>query len=164
MKVILIEDVPGLGNAGDIKEVALGYARNYLIPKGLAVVATPSAVKEWQARLEARRAREARETERATALADRMAALTLTFQAKAGPTGRLYGSVTTADIAEALERELGVPFDRRKIESDPLREIGEHMVSVRLAREVVAQVRVVVAAEEGEEEAAEVEASEEAED
>ncbi len=144
MKVILIENVPGLGSMGEIKEVATGYARNYLIPKGLAVVATPSSIQEWKARLEARAAREAREAQQAAELAERMSSLTLTFHAKAGPTGRLYGSVTTAEIAEKLEQELGVPIDRRKILSDPLREIGEHTVAVRLAHGVEAQVRVVV--------------------
>ena len=154
MKVILIENVPGLGNVGEVKDVAPGYARNYLIPRGLAVVATPGAVQEWETRLKARMAREAREAEKAAELAERISALTLTFQAKAGPTGRLYGSVTTADIAEALERELGLAIDRRKIESDPLREVGEHTVTVRLAREATAALRVVVEAEgEGDAEA-----------
>lgn len=147
MKVILIENVPGLGDRGEIKEVAPGYARNYLIPKGLAVVATPGAVQEWKARLAARAAREAREAQQAAELAERMSALTLTFRAKAGPTGRLYGSVTTAEIAERLGQELGVSIDRRKILSDPLREVGEHTVTVRLTHGVEAQVRVVVEAE-----------------
>ena len=151
MKVILKQDVPGLGTAGEIKEVALGYARNYLIPKGLAEAATPGVVKMVQEQLKARAEREARLAERAAELAEKMSALTLTFQAKAGPTGRLYGSVTTADIAEALGKELGVPVDRRKILSDSLREVGEHTVSVRLSRDVEAQVRVVVQAEGAEE-------------
>lgn len=154
MKVILIEDVPGLGKIGEVKNVAPGYARNYLIPRGLAVVATPGAVQEWRARLKARMEREAREAEKASELAERISGLTLTFQAKAGPTGRLYGSVTTSDIAEALGRELGLEIDRRKIESDPLREVGEHTVIVRLARDTRAALRVVVEAEgEGDAEA-----------
>ncbi|HID90156.1 MAG TPA: 50S ribosomal protein L9 [Anaerolineae bacterium] len=147
MKVILIENVPGLGNIGEVKDVAPGYARNYLIPKGLAVVATPASVQEWKARLATRAARAAREAQRAADLAERMSSLTLTFRAKAGPTGRLYGSVTTAEIAEKLGQELGVSVDRRKILCDPLREVGEHMVTVRLAHGVEAQVRVVVEAE-----------------
>jgi len=147
MKVILIENVPGLGVMGEVKDVSPGYARNYLIPRGLAVVATPGSLQEWKARLEARAARETREAQQAAELAERISALTLTFRAKAGPTGRLYGSVTTADIAKALEKELGISVDRRKIESDPLREVGEHQVAVRLARDVTAQVRVVVEAE-----------------
>lgn len=166
MKVILTQDVPDLGVAGDIKEVAMGYARNYLIPKGLAVVATASKVKTVQAEQKARARQEARAAEEATVLAERMSALTLTFQAKAGPTGRLYGSVTTADIAEALERELGVQFDRRKITSGPLRQVGEHTILVRLSSDVEAQVQGVVQAEgvegeEGAEETAEAPVEEE---
>ncbi|HEC33337.1 MAG TPA: 50S ribosomal protein L9 [Chloroflexi bacterium] len=151
MKVFLLQDVAGLGVAGEIKDVAKGYARNYLIPKGLAVVATPGTLKMARVQQEARAEREARVAERAAELAERMAALTLTFQAKAGPTGRLYGSVTTADIAEALERELGVRFDKRKILTDPLREVGEYTIRVRLSRNTEAQARVVVQAEGAEE-------------
>ncbi|HID88404.1 MAG TPA: 50S ribosomal protein L9 [Anaerolineales bacterium] len=151
MKVLLTQDVPGLGTAGEVKEVALGYARNYLIPKGLAVAATPGTLRMVQAQQKAQKEREARLAERVAELSERMATLTLTFQAKAGPTGRLYGSVTTADIAEALERELGVRFDRRKIASSPLREVGEHTILVRLSRDVEVQVPVVVQAEGAEE-------------
>lgn len=147
MKVLLTQDVPALGQAGDVKDVAPGYARNYLIPKGLAVAATPGTVRMVQAHRQAQAQREARLTEQASGLAQRMAGLTLTLQARAGPSGRLYGSVTPADIAQALGRELGVTIDRRKILSDPLRQVGEHTVSVRLSREVVGQVRVVVKAE-----------------
>jgi large subunit ribosomal protein L9 len=151
MRVLLTQDVHGLGSAGEVKEVAAGYARNYLIPKGLAVPARPGTVKMMQAHQKAQAKREARVAEQATQIAERMAALTLTFEAKAGPTGRLYGSVTTADIAGALEQELGTSLDRRKIMSDPLREVGEHTVSVQLSRDVVAQVQVVVHAEGAEE-------------
>jgi large subunit ribosomal protein L9 len=154
MKVILTQDVPDLGDAGDIKDVATGHARNFLIPRGLAVAATRGAVKTAQVQKKVRKRQEIRLTEQAESLAERMAALTLTFQAKAGPTGRLYGSVTTADIAGALERELGVRLDRRKIQSGPLREIGEHTVSVQLSHEVEAQVQAVVRGE-GEEETTE---------
>ncbi len=147
MKVILKQDVSGLGTRGEIKEVAPGYARNYLFPRGLAEAATPGSVKAIQEQLKAQAARETRLAERAAELAGKISALTLTFQAKAGPTGRLYGSITTADIAEALEHALGIPFDRRKVLSDPLREVGEHRVAVRLSHEVEAQVRVVVQAE-----------------
>jgi large subunit ribosomal protein L9 len=151
MKVILKQDVPDLGQAGEIKDVAMGYARNYLIPKGFAVVATPGALKQWQIEQEAQSARESRLAERATELTEQLSALSLTFEAKAGPTGRLYGSVTTADIADALRREAGVRIDRRKIESDALREVGEHVVSVRVSSDAVAEVTVVVKGEEMEE-------------
>ncbi len=147
MKVILMQDVSGLGKAGDVKEVATGHGRNYLLPKGLAVVATPSALKQLQVQHKAQEKREVQLVERASELVERLSGLTLTFQAKAGPTGRLYGSVTTADIAAALEQEAGVRLERRYILSDPLREVGEHTVSVRVARDTVAQVRVMVLAE-----------------
>lgn len=147
MKILLMQNVPGLGVAGDVKNVAMGYARNYLIPKELAVLADPGTVKVAQAQQKAQEKREAHLSERAVELAEQMAALRLTFQAKAGPTGRLYGSITTAEIAEALGKKLGVVIDRRKILDEPLRDVGKHTVSVRLSAEVVGQVQVVIQAE-----------------
>ncbi|RLC92518.1 MAG: 50S ribosomal protein L9 [Chloroflexi bacterium] len=151
VKIILTRDVPNLGQAGEVKDVATGYARNYLIPKGLAVKATAGALKEFEQRraVEARRAE--RLAARAEALAQRLNSLTLTFEAKASEKGRLFGSITTADIAETLEREVGEKFDRRKhILSEPIRQVGEHTVPVRLAPGVVAEVKVVVKPEGGE--------------
>jgi large subunit ribosomal protein L9 len=151
VKIILTRDVPNVGDAGDVKNVAAGYARNYLIPRGLAVKATPGALKAFERRRTAESSREERLAARAEALAARLTELTLTFEAKAGEKGRLYGSVTTADMAEALEREVGEKFDRRKnILSDPIRQVGRHTVSVRLAPDVVAEVKVVVKPEGGE--------------
>jgi len=147
MKVLLKQDVHGLGTTGEIKDVAVGYARNYLLPRGLAVVATPGALKTTQAQQEAQARREARMAERAADLGRQIAATHLEFAAKAGPSGRLYGSITTADIAEALERELGMRFDRRKILSDPLREVGHHTVPLRLSADVTAELQVTVRAE-----------------
>ena len=165
MKVILTRDVPNVGDAGDVKNVAAGYARNYLIPRGLAVKATPGTLKEFERRRTAEASREERLAARAQELAGRLSNVTLAFEAKAGETGRLYGSVTTGDMAEALEREIGEKFDRRKnILSDPIRQVGRHTISVRLAPDVVAEVKVVVKPEGGElpEEAA-AEPAEEAE-
>ena len=151
MKVILTRDVPKIGEAGDVKDVAAGYARNYLIPKGLAVKATPGALKQFERRRVAEASREERLASRAQALAGRLSEITLAFEAKAGETGRLYGSITTGDIAEALEREVGEKFDRRKnILSDPIRQVGRHTISVRLAPDVVAEVKAVVKPEGGE--------------
>jgi large subunit ribosomal protein L9 len=151
VNVILTRDVPNLGQAGDVKKVATGYARNYLIPRGLAVKATPGAVKEFERRRAAEARRGQRMAERATALARRLSTVTLTFEAKCSEKGRLFGSITPADIAEALEREVGETFDRRKhITSEPIREIGEHVVSVRLTADVEAGVKVVVTPEGGE--------------
>jgi large subunit ribosomal protein L9 len=151
VKVILTRDVPNLGQVGDVKDVAAGYARNYLIPKELAMKATPGALKEFERRRAAEGRREERLTARAEALSQRLSDVTLTFEAKASEKGRLFGSITTADIAEALGREVGEKFDRRKhILSEPIRQVGEHVVSVRLAADVVAEVKVVVEPEGGE--------------
>ena len=151
MKVILTQDVPNLGHAGDVKNVADGYARNYLFRQGLAVKASPGKLKEFEHLRVAAAHREERTAARAEALAGQLSGVTLTFEAKAGETGHLYGSITPAAIAEALEREVGEAFDRRKqILSEPLREVGEHVVSVRLSQDVVAEVKVVVKAEESE--------------
>lgn len=151
MKVILTRDVPNLGQAGDVKDIATGYARNYLIPKGMAMKATSGVVKEFESRRDMEAHRKERLATRAEALAQRLSSVTLTFEAKASEKGRLFGSVTTADLAEALGREVGKKFDRRKhILSDPLRQVGEHVVSVRLTADVVAEVKVVVKPEGGE--------------
>ena len=147
MKVILIQDVPDLGHEGEVKNVAPGYARNFLIPNKLAVVATPGQIKALQAQQKAQHEREARLAAQAAVLAQKMAETTLVFEAKAGPTGRLYGSITTADIAEALSKELGIRFEKRNILSEPLRQVGEHVVAVRISRTVQAQLRVLVKGE-----------------
>lgn len=148
MKVLLTQDVPNLGRAGDVKEVAEGYARNYLLPRGLAVPATEGRIRMAQTQKEARSARAARQAQRLAALAERMEQMTLTFRAKAGPTGRLYGSITPADIAEALERELQMPFDRRNVLTDPLRDLGDHTVPVRLSRDRTVSVHIRIEPEE----------------
>ena len=151
MKVILTQDVPDVGQAGDLKDVSAGHARNYLIPKGLAAKATPGAMKDFERRQAAEARREARLAERAEALAQRLSAITLTFEGKAGEKGRLYGSVTTAEIAKAIERETGIKLDRRKnILSGAIREVGRHTVEVRLSADVVAEMTVFVKPEGGE--------------
>jgi len=151
VKVILTQDVPNLGQAGDVEDVAAGYARNYLFREGLAVKATKGASKEFERRVAAEARREDKMAAHAEALAKQLEGITLTFEAKAGETGHLYGSVTPSDIAEALEREIGEAFDRRKqIPSEPLREVGEHTVPVRLSSDVVAEVKVLVKPEGGE--------------
>jgi large subunit ribosomal protein L9 len=149
MKVLLLEDVHNLGDAGDVVKVADGYGRNYLLRRGLAKLASEGAVQEAdQIRKSAERKRD-RERAEAKDLAKRIEGLTLTFQARAGEKGKLYGSITSGDLAEALERELGQEIDRRKIVSDPLRQVGEHLVQVRLLSEVSATIKVVIQAEGG---------------
>jgi len=151
MQVLLIQDVPNLGQAGDIKRVADGYARNYLLAKGLAVPATKGTMKEAQQRQEALLRRQEKERNQAQVLAERISGLTLTFRARVGEKDRLYGSITTADIAEALSEKLGQEIDKRKIESAPLRELGTHQVPLRLTRDVSATVTVVIERLESEE-------------
>lgn len=152
MKVILTENLPKLGEVGDICEVADGYARNYLLPQGFAILATEGALKQVDnlKRQEARR----RERVRGGALAfkETLEGLSLVFAARVGETGRLYGSITSSDIAQRIEEVTGEQVDRRKIILDnPLRVLGTFEVPIRLMPEVTAQLTVVVEPEEEEE-------------
>ena len=148
MKVLFKKDVPDVARSGQVKEVADGYARNYLIPRGLAVAATPAALKQV-ADLQASAARHAAEEEtRARSLKERLEAEPIVLRSKAGAQGRLYGSVTTADIATAIQRQLGATIDRRDLEiSEPIRQVGTYQVSLRLHRAVTANLTVDVRAE-----------------
>jgi large subunit ribosomal protein L9 len=144
MEVLLKEDVTNLGLAGEVHRVADGYGRNYLIPRGLAVKATTAALKqaqEWRERASARRAQLRAEYE---ALAGKIQGTRLVFRAKAGESGKLYGSVTMAEVADRLNRELGIDLDRRKLEGDSLRHLGEHNVAVRLSGDYAPEVLVVI--------------------
>ncbi|MGH7583055.1 MAG: 50S ribosomal protein L9 [Gemmatimonadales bacterium] len=144
-ELILREDVPSLGKAGEIVRVKPGYARNFLLPRGLAFEATEGNKKRIAAETKVRDARAATERAGATDLAQRLAAVTLEFTAKAGEDGRLFGSITANDIAERLESR-GFEIDRRKIELEhPIKSLGSHQVPVRLHHEVHAEVRVSVA-------------------
>jgi large subunit ribosomal protein L9 len=149
MKVLLKEDIQNVGLAGEVKNVANGFGRNYLLPRGLAVNATPSAMKQadtWRMKAEALRAQERAEYE---VLSAKIAEVTLEFTAKAGETGKLYGSITTSDMAEQLNAVLGTEIDRRKIEGSGLRQLGEHKVMVRLDADFQPEFTVVVLSEDG---------------
>ena len=144
MKVILTKDVYKKGVAGEVVDVANGYARNYLIPQGMAVNVTAGALKQMgKLRQQAAARRQMRDDELA-ALAEKVEALTLTFPVKAGEMGKLYGSVTTANIGDALEAEIGAGIDRRRIGDQPLRQLGEHKVAVRLSSLLTPQISVLV--------------------
>jgi large subunit ribosomal protein L9 len=144
MKVLLLKDVYKLGRAGDVKKVAAGYGRNYLIPQGLAVLATPGALKNAEyIREKAAMQRDALNREMSS-VAEKMDGLMLSFSAKASETDKLYGSVTTHMIAEALTEQVGVEIVRRQIDSQPLRNIGLHKVPVRLTVDLVPEISVVV--------------------
>jgi len=150
MKVILLQDVPTLGRTGDVKEVTPGYARNFLLRRGLATEATPGALKQIQV-LHNRRAKEdARRLTEAQQLAQQLGQLELTINARVGEQGRLFGSVTNSDVASALKEQHGIEIDRRDIELEPIRSLGQHTVDVRLSGQVHAQVRVNVVAESAE--------------
>jgi large subunit ribosomal protein L9 len=149
MEVLLLKDVEPLGLAGEVKRVSDGYARNYLFPKGLAVEATPGAIRQAEQRQKARTRRQAKELSEAQALAQTLDGVTVTFQARAGETDRLYGSITSANIADALEERIGGEVDKRKIDlEEPLKELGTHAVTVRLAPGAEAKVTVVIEREE----------------
>ncbi|HLE23564.1 MAG TPA: 50S ribosomal protein L9 [Anaerolineales bacterium] len=165
MRVLLLKDVYKLGRGGDIKKVADGYGRNYLFPKGLAVLATSGAVKQ------ADRIRSAAETQRSIlnqelgGVAEKIAGLTLVFPGKAGETGKLYGSITTAMLAEAITRETGFAADRRQIDCEPIKTLGVHPARLRLTIDLVPTFSVVVHREgEPVESAYKTEVVEEAED
>ena len=150
MKVLLTKDVEHLGVTGDIKEVSGGYGRNYLLPQGMAVIATRGAIKQAEERLSAQRKREAVLRQEAEVLAQRMAGVTLTFVERVGENDRLFGSVTASDIAEKLQAAVGVDIDRRRIELDePIKRVGDFVVHYRVITGVVAEVKVVVNAAEG---------------
>ena len=149
MKVFLKCDVPGLGKANEVKNVADGYARNYLFPKGGAAPATDSNLKAAQVFAETQRAREDRIRERSQHIAEQLNAKTFKFKAKSGETGRLYGSITSADIATAIGRALNISFDKRWIVLErPLRDLGTHAVDVRLEGGIHTQAHVVIETEE----------------
>jgi large subunit ribosomal protein L9 len=137
MKVLLTHDVEKLGKAGTVKTVADGYARNFLIPQGLAVYASPGALRQAETIRKAEDKRQAKLASDAASLAERLASVTLKFQARAGEEGKLYGSITARQIIEALEREVGQTIDKRKLDlREPIRSLGEHTIRVHLATEL----------------------------
>jgi large subunit ribosomal protein L9 len=147
MKVVLREDVENLGNKGDLVDVADGYARNYLVPRGLALKATRGIQKQADAMKRNREVRNSREREAAQGLAAQFEGRTITIKARAGGEGRLFGSVTSVDVAEAVHKQTGVELDRRKIALDePLKELGGVDLQVRLHPEVIASIHVEVEA------------------
>ena len=145
MQVLLLKDVEQVGRAGEVKRVADGYARNFLIPRGLATMASPGAIKKAELEREAVARRQAKELSEAQALAQALDGRTVSFRARAGEQDRLYGSITKADIAEELEKHVRQEVDRRKIELDePIKELGTHAVTIHLGPDAEATVSVVV--------------------
>ena len=148
MKVVFLQEVEGSGHTGEVKNVADGFARNYLLPHKLAAPATDHNIRIAQSRVNAEAKHQAKLDADATVLAERLVSHTVTFTTKAGPQGRLYGSVTARDIAEALEGPLGLPLEHRQVElEEPIRQIGVFEVPLRLSRNVRATVLVEVLGE-----------------
>jgi large subunit ribosomal protein L9 len=155
MKVVLRQDVPKLGEAGTVQNVSGGYARNYLVPNGLAVYATEGELKMAAHNLAVKDRKIARQEEQLRSLGEKVGGQTLTFTARAGEQGRLFGSITAAEVAQQLSEKVGEEIDRRKIVLDePLRTTGEHTVTVHLVGRLRPEVKVVINAEQTEEEVA----------
>ena len=144
MKVLLVKDVYKLGRAGDIKKVADGYGRNFLIPQGLAVLATAGALKQVE---KIRSTAEVRRTEQNSELRDlasHINGVTLVFGAKAGETGKLYGSITTQDVATAIQEKTRYEVKKQQIDMQPIRNLGEYTAHVRLTMDLVPEVKIIV--------------------
>jgi len=144
MKVLLLKDVYKLGRAGDVKKVADGYGRNYLLPQGLAMMATAGAMKQAERIRTQAQAERTRLNQELGTLAEQLGELKLAFPVKAGETGKLYGSITTAMIAEAAEKETGAVLDKRQIDSEPIKSLGVHKAAVRLTIDLVPEVTILV--------------------
>jgi large subunit ribosomal protein L9 len=148
VRVVLRDDVESLGKKGDLVDVADGYARNYLVPRGLAIKATRGVVAQADAMRRNREARDVREREAAQSLATQLAARRIEVKARAGEGGKLFGSVTAADVAAAVSEQAGVELDRRKVElPEPIRELGAVEIVVKLHTDVDAVLAVDVVAE-----------------
>jgi len=152
MKVLLIKDVYNLGRGGEVKKVADGYARNFLLPQKLAVKVTEGALKQVKTIQEAAARQRQLLNEEMGGLAEQITGLELNFTAKAGETGKLYGSITQQMIADGIKEKVGTEIDRHWVETSGLREVGEHMVRVRLTFDLIPEVKVIVVSEEEEKE------------
>ena len=144
MKVLLLKDVYKLGRAGDVKKVADGYGRNFLIPHGFAVLATAGALKQTE---RIRKQAEIRRTEQNSelkGLADQIKGIVVSFGAKAGDTGKLYGSITTQDVATAISEQTRFEVRKQQIDMQPIRNLGEFTAHVRLTMDLVPEVKIVV--------------------
>jgi large subunit ribosomal protein L9 len=144
MKVLLLKDVYKLGRAGDVKRVADGYGRNYLLPQGLAVLATEGALKQVEHIRNRASASRTVLNKELSGVAERISSLTLAFPMKAGETGKLYGSITPQMIAEAITAKAGTEVDRRQVDVQPIRNLGQHTAHVRLTIDLVPTVTVIV--------------------
>jgi large subunit ribosomal protein L9 len=144
MKIVFVTAVPGQGKAGDIKDVANGYARNYLLPKGLALPATSAAMTLAESRRKKEAVQEARERKAMEGVAEKLEGMTITMGARAGEQERLYGSITSAQIAEEIGRQ-GVEIDKRRIDmNEPIHQLGEYEIAVKLGGDLAPKIKVIV--------------------
>ncbi|MCX6078166.1 MAG: 50S ribosomal protein L9 [Chloroflexi bacterium] len=144
MKVLLLKDVYKLGRAGEVKKVADGYGRNFLLPQGMALLATPGALKQSEKiRTDATKKRATLNNEMG-AVAEVITGLALGFGSKAGETGKLYGSITAQDVATAIKNKTGVEIKRQQIDLQPIRTLGEHKAHIRLTMDLIPDIRIVV--------------------
>jgi large subunit ribosomal protein L9 len=149
MKIVLLEDVPGKGKAGEIKEVSKGYAKNFLLPRGLALVATPTVIKQVESRLEREKLEESIDREKLAELAQQIEGKEIRLKARMGAGERLFGSITAADVAEELSRAIGSVIDKRKIDIEkPFRQTGSYEVAIKLASDIKPKITVVIEEEE----------------
>ena len=144
MKVLLLEDVYKVGRAGEVKKVAPGYARNYLMPQGLAVLATPGAMKMADRITKQGSVKRAKVNQELGGVAEQLEGKRFTFAAKASETRRLYGSINAQMIAETISEEIGVPVGAKQIDSQPLRMLGRHNVAVRLTVDLIPEIEIIV--------------------
>ncbi len=144
MKVLLLKDVYKMGRAGDVKKVADGYGRNFLMPQGLAVLATPGAMKQAEMIRTKADARRTVLNQEMGGQAEKLKDVVLTFYGKAGETGKLYGSITAQMICEAITQQSGVQVERRQIDSQPIRTLGEHKARIRLTVDLIPEIKIVV--------------------
>ena len=149
MKVVFLEDVSNVAQAGDIKEVADGYARNFLIPKNLAVLANRAATEALEKQKKAKERSEAQMQAEMVELASQLEGKEVTLKARAGSEDKLFGSITSADIASELQNVTGSVIDKKKIElEEPIRHLGSYEVTIKLAKDVTANINVIVTKEE----------------
>jgi large subunit ribosomal protein L9 len=144
MKVLLIKDVYKLGRAGDVKKVADGYGRNYLIPQGMAVLATEGALKQSERIRQNAASQRAILNEEMSVVADALAKVQVSFGARAGETGKLYGSITSQDVADAIQAKSGYAIKRQQLDMQPIRTLGEHIVRIRLTMDLIPELKVTV--------------------
>ena len=149
MKVIFLQDVPNVGEAGDIKEVADGYGRNFLVPRNLAIPARSAAINVAEMQRRTKEQKYSDEMAKLVEMAEQIEGKEISLQARAGTKDRLYGAITASDIASELERAIGIVVDKRKIELDePIHHLGSHEVAIRLAKDLIPKIKVTVTEKE----------------